>query len=466
MSKMFKKRIILFVFISAILFSTHLCALSLDEAITTAVQNNKSYNAQKYTYQQYKWNEKNALTGFFPKIDFNASAVRIDNDTYENANAVIKLQVYDAFDNPTGDYVPISAGMMTGGIYKTTYMTDLTIRQPIFNGGKLFLGHHIAQLSTKQALQNLVSSKNDLEYNVADSYFNILKIQDMIKIANKSLASSQAQLKKIYEKFNVGVVKKSDVLQWEVKVENDKITLEELKNGLSVLKTYWFNILGLASLSESAMPDRIDLSSYDYEITLLHSISEVTKFDTLSYVLSVVKAENPDLKSLALSEKIAKTAHKLAISNFLPSLNLQYTRTFDQDNKLNFDGADIWNIAAVFSVPIFHFGTNITNLKKSTYGYKSTQLQLEDAREKILMAAENSVYNLITKAKRVMSGKLAYENAKENYSIVNDLFDQGMVTNTELMDAEIMLFGSELNQQISYYDFVLAKYTLEKYTNK
>ena len=466
MRKMFTKRKILFIFISVILFSTNLCALSLDKAISTAVQNNKSFIAQKYTYQQYKWNEKNAITNFLPKINLNATAVRIDNDTYEEANAVMQLQVYDALGIPTGDYVPISAGMMSGGIYKTTYMTDLTIQQPIFNGGKLFLGHQIAKLSTKQALQNLASSKNDLEYNVADSYLNILKIQDMIKIAKKSLASSRAQLKKIYEKFNVGVVKKSDVLQWEVKVENDKITLEELKNGLSVLKTYWFNILGLASLSEVAMPDRIDLSSYDYEITLLHSISEVTKFDTLSYVLSVVKAENPDLKSLALTERIAKTAQKLAISNFLPSLNLQYTRTFDQDDKLNFDGAKSWNIAAIFSVPIFHFGTNITNLKKSNFEYKSVQLQLEDAREKILMAAENSVYNLITKAKRVISGKLAYENAKENYSIVNNLFDQGMVTNTELMDAEIMLFGSELNLQTSYYDFVLAKYTLEKYTNK
>ena len=466
MRKMFTKRKILFIFISVILFSTNLCALSLDKAISTAVQNNKSFIAQKYTYQQYKWNEKNAITNFLPKINLNASAVRIDNDTYENAKAVKHLKVYDALEIPTGDYVPISAGMMSGGIYKTTYMTDLTIQQPIFNGGKLFLGHQIAKLSTKQALQNLSSSQNDLEYNVADSYLNILKIQDMIKIAKKSLASSRAQLKKIYEKFNVGVVKKSDVLQWEVKVENDKITLEELKNGLSVLKTYWFNILGLVSLSEAAMPDRIDLSSYDYEITLLHSISEVTKFDTLSYVLSVVKAENPDLKSLALTERIAKTAQKLAISNFLPSLNLQYTRTFDQDDKLNFDGAKSWNIAAIFSVPIFHFGTNITNLKKSNFEYKSVQLQLEDAREKILMAAENSVYNLITKAKRVISGKLAYENAKENYSIVNNLFDQGMVTNTELMDAEIMLFGSELNLQTSYYDFVLAKYTLEKYTNK
>jgi len=466
MRKNFTKRKILFVFILLILISSQLCALSLDKAITTAVQNNKSYRAQNYNYQQYKWNEKNAITNFLPKINLNATAVRIDNNTYEEAKATMRLKVYNSLDIPTGDYVPISAGMMSGGIYKTTYSTNITIQQPIFNGGKLFLGHQIAKLSTKQALQNLSSSQNDLEYNVADSYLNILKIQDMIKIAKKSLASSQAQLKKVNEKFNVGVVKKSDVLQWEVKVENDRIALEELKNGLSVLKTFWFNILGLTSLSEAAMPDRIDLTSYDNEITLLHTISEVTKFDTLSYVLSIVKAENPDLKSLAFSERIAKTAQKLAISNFLPSLNLQYTRTFDQDDKLNFDGADTWNMAAVFSVPIFHFGTNITNLKKSNYKYKSIKLQLEDAREKILMAAENSVYNLITKAKRVISGKLAYENAKENYSIVNDLFDQGMVTNTELMDAEIMLFGSELNLQTSYYDFVLAKYALEKYTNQ
>ena len=466
MSKMFTKRKILFVFISLFLFSTQLCALSLDDAISTALKNNKSFTAQKYSYLQYKWNEKNALTNFFPKVNLNASAVRIDNDTYKEANSTFHLKVFDALGVPTGDYVPITVGMMAGGVYKTTYITDLTIQQPIFNGGKLFLGYKIAQLSTKQVLQNLASSQNDLQYNVADSYLNILKIQDMIKIANKSLASSKAQLKKIYDKFDVGMVKKSDVLQWEVKVENDKITLEELKNGLSVLKTYWYNILGLESLSQAAMPDRIDLTSYDNEITLLHSMSEVTKFDTLSYVLSVVKAENPDLKSFALSERIAKTAQNLAITNFLPSLNLQYTKTFDQDDKLNFDGAKSWNIAAVFSVPIFHFGTNITNLKRSNFQYKSTQLQLEDAREKILMAAENSVYDLITKAKRVISGKLAYENAKQNYSIVNDLFDQGMVTNTELMDAEVMLFGIELNLQTSYYDFVLAKYALEKFTNK
>ena len=466
MSKKLIFRAFQFLILLLFLMSFHLSAITLNDAISTALKNNKSFNAEKYDYLNSKWNEKNALTNFFPKLHFNAMAVRIDDETYNEANTVYKLPVFDAFDVPTGDYVPISAGELSDGIYKTTYTTDITLQQPIFNGGKLFLGYTIARLSTKQALQSLASTQNDLEYNVADSYLTILNIQDMIKIANKSLASSRAQLKKIQDKFDVGMVTKSDVLQWQVKVENDKITLEELKNNLSVLKTYWFNILGLQSLSDAAMPDRIDLTSYENEISLLHSMSEVTKYDTLSYVLSIVKAENPDLKSLELTDRIAKTAHKLAISNFLPSFNLQYTRTFDQDDKLNFDGADTWNIAAVFSVPIFHFGTNITNLKKSSYEYKSTRLKLEDARQKILMAAENCVYDLITKAKKVMSGKLAYENAKENYSIVNDLFDQGMVTNTELMDAEIMLYSIELGLQTSYYDFVRAKYALEKYTNK
>lgn len=466
MITMFIKRKILLVFLFLFLLCTNLAAISLNDAITLAFKNNKSFIAEKNTYKSSKWDKKNALTNFFPKIDLNATAVRIDNDTYEEANAVYKLPVFNSLGVPTGDYIPISIGDLSGGVYKTTYATDITIQQPIFNGGKLFLGYTIARLNTKQALQNLISSQNDLKYNVADTYLNILNIQDMIKIANKSLTSSQAQLEKIRNKFNVGMAKKSDVLQWEVKVENDKITLEELKNSLSVLKTYWFNILGLESLSEAAMPDRVDLTSYDKEISLLHSMSEVTKYDTLNYVLSVVKAENPDLKSITLTERIAKTAHKLAISNFLPSLNLQYTRTFDQDDKLNFDGGDSWNIAAVLSLPVFHFGSNITNLKKSSSQYKSTKLQLEDAREKILMAAENSVYDLITKAKKVISGKLAYENAQENYNIVNDLFDQGMVTNTELMDAEIMLYSIELGLQTSYYDFVRAKFALEKYTNK
>jgi len=47
--------------------------------------------------------------------------------------------------------------------------------------------------------------------------------------------------------------------------------------------------------------------------------------------------------------------------------------------------------------------------------------------------------------------------------IINDLFKQGLVTNTELLDAEAMLFGSEMQLVASYYDFILFKYEMKKY---
>jgi outer membrane protein len=163
---------------------------------------------------------------------------------------------------------------------------------------------------------------------------------------------------------------------------------------------------------------------------------------------------------------MAQKGYQLAKTDFLPTFNLQYTYQFENDDKLNFDDAaemDYWNIAVVASVPIFQSGKNYTNLRRSKYEYKKTQLQLSDTKDQILIGAKNSFYTLVTRAKSVGSNTLALESAQENYKIVNDLYEQGIVTNTELMDAEIMLFNVEMGLTSAYYDYILAKYNLDKF---
>jgi outer membrane protein TolC len=63
----------------------------------------------------------------------------------------------------------------------------------------------------------------------------------------------------------------------------------------------------------------------------------------------------------------------------------------------------------------------------------------------------------------VEDNKTALEFAQENHKIINELYEQGMVTNSELLDAEAMLFGSEMNLVASYYDYILLKYEIKKY---
>ncbi|MCK4339974.1 MAG: TolC family protein [Candidatus Cloacimonetes bacterium] len=427
--------------------STSLFAISLEDAQEIARKNNKYFLAQKANVNQAKWNEYNALTNFLPKLSLDETGVRLDEDTYNKLKLMYQM-------------IPGQE------VFRTTYTTTLNVTQPIFNGGKIFLGYQISKLAKEQAILTSSSEENNLDYIVAETYLNILKMNDVLEISEKSLTSSQSQLEKVSQKFDLGMAKKSDKLQWQVKVENDKIALEEIKNSISVLKTIWKNLLSLKYDDNLNFPEEIVLIQYDNEIYKYTSLSETDKNKKLSDILVKTKNFNPDLKNLKITEKIAKKGHQIAKGNFLPSFNLQYSRQFESDDKLNFDGSTNWTIAAVASFPIFQSGANYTNLQRSKYELNKVKLQLDDAKEKILMGAENSFYNLINNAKKVNGNKLAFENAKENHKIINELYEQGMVTNTELMDAEVILFAGEMNLAIAYYDYILAKYALNKFINE
>ena len=145
-----KKTILLLLII---LVCNSLFAINLDEAKKMAEENNKYFLSQKANLNQAKWYELNSLTNLLPKFSLNETVVRSDDNTYNMANQFSASPYYiplvDDQGNPAPFPLPLSA--MSGSIYKTTYTSQLTIQQPIFNGGKILIGYQIAKLAKKQA---------------------------------------------------------------------------------------------------------------------------------------------------------------------------------------------------------------------------------------------------------------------------------------------------------------------------
>ena len=427
----------------AIISMTFLNSINLEKSIEIARKNNKEILSRTNALHSAKWKERNAITNFLPKLNFNSTIVRIDDDTY---------QKYNAFNIPGMDLPP---SML---VYKTTYTNNLTLRQPIFNGGKLILGYQLAKLAQKQTENALSEKEKELDSQVATTYFNYLKLKDLLELSRKSLNSTKQHLQQVRKNFEVGLAKKSDVLQWQVKLQNDKTSLNEIENNLESLVSIWRNLLGLNEPVE--LPDKIDVKKYDEEISVLVTNDKETEIQSF---LNQVKKNNLSLKSLEISQKMLKKNYCLAKSNFLPSFNLQFSYEIEKDDKLDFSGEENWNLAAIVSVPLFTSFANFTNLKEAKYDLKKNKFLLEDTAEKILIAAENSFYKLTNAAESVENNKIALEFAKENHKIINELYKQKMITNTELLDAEVMLFASEMNLISSYYDFIIQKYETEKF---
>jgi len=417
-----------------------LSAITLEESIQIARENNKDILAQESGLMSADWSEKNALTNFFPKMSFNSTIVRIDDDTYNEANAPIQIPGIGEFPSMVS-------------VYKTSYTNYITVQQPVFNGGKMILGYQLSKFAKKQALLALQDKRNDISYAVASAYLGILRLQDLKTLSEKSLNSTLSHLEK--------VLKKSDVLQWQVKQKNDETSISEIENSIDELYGFWQILLGA---EEAAEPSKIDVTEYDSE-TLQYALMEKSELEKAAdEFLTEVEKTSPFIQTLELAGKMMKKNYCMAKGEFLPSLNLQFSYQFESDDEFDFDGEDNWNLVAALSVPIFTSGTNYSNLKKAKYDLKKTQYETESALENYMVAAKNVFHKLITKARTVEDNKTALEFARENHNIINELYTQGMVTNSELLDAEAMLFGSEMNLVASLYDYILLKYEIKKYT--
>jgi outer membrane protein len=321
----------------------------------------------------------------------------------------------------------------------------------------------LSKLAKEKAVLSLQDKENDIAYKVASNFLSILKIKEVLELSRQSVESSKAHLTNVQNKYKVGTVKKTDVLQWEVKLKNDETALSEIENNLNVLLSVWKNLL---NTNEDVQPENINIYDYDEDIEIYASINRTQIGSEMEKIIESTKSNNPVLKSLNTTNKMLDKQILMAKGNFLPSLNLQFTYQIENDDEFNFSGDDNWNLVAALSIPIFSGGTNYTNLEKTRSSAKGSKLNLQSARDNIIIGTKNAYYNLVTKAQSVKNNRYALESAKENYKLINNLFEQGMITNSELLDADIMLFAGKMNLVSSYYDFLISKYELKKFTNQ
>ncbi len=453
------KKLILLLLTLLLLSTIYTVEIDLDESIKLAKVNNKEIQAAEYSLKSANWGKFDAFSNFLPRVSFNSAIVRIDDETYDETMQVFQIPVLDQIGMPTGNFIPFSAGAMGTGIYKTSYSNNITVQQPIFNGGKIILGYQLANLAKQQAEIALENKELDISYAVASTYFGYLKLKDIHELTQKSLSSSISHLKKVEKNYEVGTTKKSDVLQWKVRLNNDKTSNFKIENGLEEILYFWNSLIGV----EDNVPTEIQLEKYDTEIDSYAGMKQAEIKTARQEFLKKVKLSSPTLNSIDLANKMMKKSYWMAKGNFLPSLNLQFDYQIESDDEFDFSGDDNWNLVAAVSVPLFTSGSNFSKVKQAKYELLKTKKQTEYARDNYLIAAENTFNRLITNARIIQDNKIALEFTKENHKIINQLFEQGMVTNSELLDAEIMLFGSEMNLISSYYDYVLIKFEMKKY---
>ncbi len=405
--------------------------LTLEESIKIAMERSLNLHSALIGVAGSEFRRKEAITNFLPWL-----TAQYVGSWY---NTPVTIGVVQAALPGLG--VPTS---------KTVFNFSPTLSQPLFTGGFNLATYRLAKMGVDISKVTVETTKRDIVLQVRVGYFNILRAEKFYDVAQQAVTQFEAQLEVTKAFFEVGIVPKNDVLQAEVRLANAKQAAVKAANDLATAKAS-FNILLRGDVN--APFEVVDILAYKgFPLSFEQSLEEAIRL-------------RPEIKAAQLNIDQAKENVKIARSGFFPTISLtgNYSR-FSDDFFLGggVDFSDRWTVQALATFTIWNWGN--TAFKVGENKVKVTQA--EDAKNELIdsvtLEVKQDYLNLQTAEKNINTAEISIAQAEENLRMNEERYKYQVATQTDVLDAVVLLAQARVNYYGALSDFNIAKAQLER----
>jgi outer membrane protein TolC len=133
---------------------------------------------------------------------------------------------------------------------------------------------------------------------------------------------------------------------------------------------------------------------------------------------------------------------------------------------LEISSGPTWNAAVVASIPLFNGGSRRYQKQKTQIELYQLQDERKDLGNKLEFQIRTSLEKVHTSYRNYLLNRHAAESAQKNVDIVQDLYNEGLVSIVNLIDAQNAYLGAEINASNSLFQFIVDLFTMERYTGQ
>jgi len=314
----------------------------------------------------------------------------------------------------------------------TTLSAGLSLNQTIFDGGRSINQVKQAKTNLNIAQLNRRSTKIQVIQNVIKSYYELLQAQQLMDFAVKNLEMSEQQVSLVKKQYDLGMVKKNDLLKVEVAEGQARVDVlsrkTNLKNGRRVL----FNDMGMQDFGQP--------------ITVLDDNWLTPVVPSSRDVLELLKTQNPSLLISQARIHLGEISYQMAKGFRLPSLSssINYSANGEDSDALMESIKDDWSLGMNLSVSVpIYTGNSLSvqqyqaKLSKQQSEYDYTTL-LNDLRVQgeLFRESLNNYSEIIPLNRAVVA------SAEEDLKLARERYSLGSATILEVLDAQVSLIFS------------------------
>ena len=401
--------------------------LSLEQAVETALKNHPNLKAADSQVEGAQANVLKSKSGFLPKVTLSETWSRTDNPLMVLGTKLNQESVTPADFNPVvmNDPEPLS-----------NYNTRLSVMQPVFNGGKEYLGVKQARLASEAAAQDRSRTRQETVFNVVKAYYGLLLAKEYDKVAIKSLETSAANMKLAETRYKAGAVLQSDLLRAKVQYAEVKEMATRSENGVKLAGANLNYAMGVPQ---------------DAQYLVEGSLSSQEVKEGLDGMISGAFSLRPDLSSLGLNRKNAETSVSQARTDYIPSLNLMGQVDWNSD-RLAGNDAKSWAVMAVLQWNLFDGLVTTSRVREATANAGKMRAMEEQMRSGVQLQVRQAYYNVQTSLERIAATSSSVQEAEEGFRIVQKRYEAGMTTLVDVLGAENALIRARTGALQALYD--------------
>lgn len=314
--------------------------------------------------------------------------------------------------------------------WHSIYVTNLSLRYPIFTGGRRMNDIRRNREDVGAAKSHLDAARLSNAYQCRQAYIGLLVADRMLRSAEASANRVAAIRNDVQNLFAVGMADSIDVLDTEVSTRQVRRLLEQARNDRRNASLTLARLLGLPA-----------------DLTIVPTESIPTPQPDSDARLSGPDAplERPELAALDHEIGAAEYQRSIVKGDFWPVINGMGGYAFVRPDigQPGVDWKDIWWVGLTLSWELNLGGREFAQSTRALEQLKSLEMKRKDVEDSMILRARIAWNNVQEAYALYEINRDEYTISKRRFGLAEEMRNEGQMTVNRLVELEADLTGTE-----------------------
>lgn len=416
------------------LFSANASALTLREAIQTALENNPAVKASLSQKDVAESMKDQARSGYLPSVEISETASTTNSPLYAFGSRLNQSRITSQDFDPAKLNDPDQIG---------NWKTSVSVRQPIYTGGKLTAENSKAESGVESADISVQQTRRDITFKVLETWLGLQLLGKKAEALELSQKSATDNMKITQDRVTAGLALESDLLDMKINFDRVQKEINSVKADMETAKTALGTLLGVAEVKP-----------------VFEDYAAPSDLGNLDALVKQGIASRTDIKNLAASIEQANHDLESSKSGFLPTVGVAADYDWNQKD-LSGNGGDAYLVAMEAKWNLFAGGKDTAKVRQSQATLNALNFTKSAAQDKARIEIEQNYRKLKTAIDNLEITKRQMTLAEESHRIVKEQYKAGFKTATDLLNGETQLEQARLGVSAAEHERLLAQARLD-----